>query len=610
MANSPTARTAATTLSAADAARQIRQYPAESSLMTVSASLVPYGTLPSPRQIRHHAREFYGFVHFTINTFTDKEWGFGDESPALFDPSDFDAAQIVGAAADAGMAGLILTCKHHDGFCLWPTATTTHSVKSSPFRDGNGDVVREISDACREAGIAFGVYLSPWDRNNPLYGTPDYVTEIYRPQLRELLTNYGPLFEVWFDGANGGDGYYGGARETRKIDPSTYYRWDETWEIVRELQPDAVMFSDAGPDVRWIGNENGIAGDPCWSTLILGNTVPGVADRDQLNRGDRNGDTWLIPECDVSIRPGWFWHASEEDRVRSGKNLVDLYFQSVGRSATFLLNLTPDRRGRVPHQDIASLRTLKSHLSATFARNLAHDATIEPAPKEGLHTVRTVTLTLPSPITANVLQLREDLRFGQRVDSWALDAWQNDTWETLLTAEAIGAQRLVRFAVVTAARFRLRITGSPVDQPALSEIALFFEPELTEVLSVSSAEVTAVPPAAVTQPDDTTLLLDLSAVPSLITPSLITALRYTPNTTDGHLVDQYTVSVSADGSLWEEILRGEFSNMQNNPIPQTLTLPAGSVPRFVRFQALRFASGNRLVVGDVSALSSPHPPSS
>ncbi|MBI3986387.1 MAG: alpha-L-fucosidase, partial [Lentisphaerae bacterium] len=219
---------------------------------------LPYGPFPSERQLGWHGLEFYGFLHFTVNTFTGKEWGYGDESPAVFAPTAFDADQIVAGAAAGGMAGLILTCKHHDGFCLWPSRFTEHSVKHSPWRDGRGDVVREISDACRRHGLQFGVYLSPWDRNHPDYGRPDYI-RYYRNQLRELLTGYGPLFEVWFDGANGGDGFYGGARETRTIDRRAYYDWATTWELVRELQPQACLFSDAGPDVRWVGNEQGIA---------------------------------------------------------------------------------------------------------------------------------------------------------------------------------------------------------------------------------------------------------------------------------------------------------------------------------------------------------------
>ena len=276
----------------------------------------PYGPVPSARQLRWHELEFYGFLHFTVNTFTDKEWGYGDESPAVFNPTDFDADQIVGAAKAAGMKGLILTAKHHDGFCLWPSKLTEHSVKNSPWRDGKGDVVREIADACRRHGLTFGVYLSPWDRNHADYGRPDYL-DYYRNQLRELMTGYGPLFEVWFDGANGGDGYYGGAREKRTIDRRTYYDWENTRQIVRDLQPDAVMFSDAGPDVRWVGNENGIAGDPCWATLNRDDFAPGEADEARLNPGDRPGTHWLPAECDVSIRPGWFYHASEDAKVKT-----------------------------------------------------------------------------------------------------------------------------------------------------------------------------------------------------------------------------------------------------------------------------------------------------
>lgn len=442
--------------------------------------LMPFGAVPTSRQLRHHERGFYGFLHFSINTFTDKEWGYGDESPALFDPTDFDAGSIARVAREAGMAGLILTCKHHDGFCLWPTGTTAHSVARSPFRGGKGDVVGEIARACREQGIEFGVYLSPWDRNHPLYGTPEYVTRVYRPQLRELLTNYGPLFEIWFDGANGGDGYYGGARETRRIDARTYYGWPETWAMVRELQPNAVMFSDAGPDVRWVGNEDGIAGDPCWATMHPGDTAPGHADSAQLNRGDRAGETWLIPECDVSIRPGWFWHESETAQVRSAKNLTDLYFQSVGRGANLLLNLPPDRRGRIPDADVAALQGFRAHLDSTFSRNLADDAIAAPAAVGGLYTVIVTTLTLPEPRAVNVVRLREELPLGQRVDAWELDAWDQGEWRRVAGAQSIGAARLMRFPSITTDRFRLRVTEAAGTPPALSEIALFFEPPLAD----------------------------------------------------------------------------------------------------------------------------------
>ena len=257
-------------------------------ILPAAAPPEPYGPVPSPRQLRWHDVECYGFLHFSINTFTDKEWGYGDESPAQFNPTAFDADQIAGTAKEAGLRGLVLTCKHHDGFCLWPSQYTEHSVKHSPWKDGKGDVVREISDACRRHGLKFGVYLSPWDRNHKDYARPEYLT-YYRNQLRELLTNYGPIFEMWFDGANGGDGYYGGARERRNIDNRTYYDWDNTWKIVRELQPDACMFSDAGPDVRWVGNESGFAGQTCWATFTRASVWPGHADPQGTEPGRPGG---------------------------------------------------------------------------------------------------------------------------------------------------------------------------------------------------------------------------------------------------------------------------------------------------------------------------------
>jgi alpha-L-fucosidase len=457
----------------------------------------PYGPVPSPRQLRWHELELYGFLHFTVNTFTDKEWGYGDESPGIFDPTAFDADQIVGAAMAAGMKGLILTAKHHDGFCLWPSKLTEHSVKNSAWRGGKGDVVREIADACRRHGLAFGIYLSPWDRNHPEYGRPAYL-DYYRGQLRELMTGYGPLFEVWFDGANGGDGYYGGARERRTIDRRTYYDWENTRQIVRDLQPDAMMFSDAGPDVRWVGNEKGVAGDPSWATLDRDDFAPGEADEARLNRGDRPGTHWLPAECDVSIRPGWFYHAAEDDEVKSPRELLGLYYASVGRGASFLLNVPPDRRGRVHENDERSLRGFRRLLDATFGTDLARGARATASNVRGGDTrfaaanvldgkrdtywatddaVATpeLVLDLGRPTTFNVVDLREHLPLGQRVEDWALDAWGDGVWREIAKGTAIGSRRLWRGEDVTTTRVRLRITKAPVC-PAISEVALHLEP--------------------------------------------------------------------------------------------------------------------------------------
>jgi alpha-L-fucosidase len=395
------------------------------------------------------------------------------------------------------MRGLILTAKHHDGFCLWPSKLTEHSVKNSPWRGGKGDVVREIGDACRRHGLAFGVYLSPWDRNHPEYGRPAYL-DYYRGQLRELMTGYGPLFEVWFDGANGGDGYYGGAREKRTIDRRTYYDWESTRQIVRDLQPDAVMFSDAGPDVRWVGNEKGVAGDPSWATLNRDDFAPGEADEARLNRGDRPGTHWLPAECDVSIRPGWFYHAAEDASVRTPLDLLDLYYQSVGRGASFLLNVPPDRRGRVHENDERSLRAFRQLLDATFTTDLAHGARASASNLRGGDArfaaanvldgkrdtywttddaVRTpeLVLDLGRPETFNVVSLREHLPLGQRVEGWALDAWGDGAWREIAEGTSIGNRRLWRGEDVTTTRVRLRVTKAPVC-PAIAELALHLEP--------------------------------------------------------------------------------------------------------------------------------------
>ncbi len=440
--------------------------------------------------------EFYGFVHFTVNTFTDKEWGYGDESESVFNPTAFDADQIAATAKEAGMTGLILTAKHHDGFCLWPSAYTEHSVKNSPWRHGKGDVVKELSTACRRHGLRFGVYLSPWDRNHKDYARPEYIS-YYRNQLRELLTQYGEIFTVWFDGANGGDGYYGGARETRRIDARTYYDWENTRRLVRELRPMAVMFSDAGPDFRWVGNENGIAGDPCWATLNGAGRYPGGSS-EGLNSGERPGTDWIPAECDVSIRPGWFYHAKEDGRVKTPAQLLDIYYKSVGRGACLNLNSPPDRRGRIHENDVRALREFRRILQATFATNLARGAQLVPSNVRGgaknyradnlldgrpatfwttddAVTTPELVLRLRQPTTFNVVSLREYLPLGQRIEAFAVDQWQDGKWVEFAKGTSIGNHRLLRVQPVTTDRVRLRITQAPVC-PALSEFGLFAEP--------------------------------------------------------------------------------------------------------------------------------------
>src|SRR5579862_1656649 len=280
----------------------------------------PVPPLPSPRQLAWHRMERYCFAHFGPNTFTGKEWGTGKEATDIFNPKHLDCRQWVHTFKDAGFSGVIITAKHHDGFCLWPSKLSTHTVAQSPWKNGKGDVLKELSQACKAEDMKFGVYLSPWDRNHPTYGTPEY-NETFKAMLKEVLTHYGPVFEVWFDGANGE-----GPNGKRQV-----YDWPGFIQVVRQCQPNAVIFSDAGPDIRWVGNEEGYAGETNWCTIDKGKFSPGHADQHVLNVGDENGPDWVPAECDVSIRPGWFWRESENTKIKSVQKLMDIWYGSVGR---------------------------------------------------------------------------------------------------------------------------------------------------------------------------------------------------------------------------------------------------------------------------------------
>ncbi len=438
----------------------------------------PIGPVPSLRQLAWHAMEFYGFIHFTVNTFTDKEWGYGDESPAIFAPTSLDAKQWAQVAKMAGMKGLILTAKHHDGFCLWPSRYTDHCVRNSPWKDGKGDVVRELANACEDVGIKFGIYLSPWDRHQCTYGRREYLA-YYRWQLMELLTQYGELFEVWFDGANGGDGFYGGARETRTIDKRSYYDWENTWQLVRDLQPNAVMFSDVGPDVRWVGNEKGVATETSWCMLDAKGAgwVPGDVNADLLPVGHERGGEWVPAETDVSIRPGWFYHASEDDKVRTPANLEEIYYSSVGRNTSLLLNLPPDRRGLIHERDVEALSGFRSILDRTFAKDLAQGATIASlqtrggdeaySPRNLLKADKsyfatddevksaTIELAFPRSVRFDRILLQEQIELGQRVKAFRIEAAIGGNWREIARGTTIGAKRIICVPATDAERLRL-----------------------------------------------------------------------------------------------------------------------------------------------------------
>ena len=457
--------------------------------------IAPNDVVPSENQIAYQKMELIGFVHFTINTFTDKEWGYGDESPTLFNPTQMDVEQWVQTAKAGGMKQLILTAKHHDGFCLWPSQYTEHSVKNSPYKNGEGDVVREFVEACRKHGLKVGLYLSPWDRNHPDYGKPEYIN-YYRNQLRELLTQYGEINEIWFDGANGGDGYYGGANETRKIDRKTYYDWPNTFALVKELQPNIKIFSDAGPDIHWIGNEKGFAGENFWSTITQDSlTIGGAGQEYYLNNGDPAGTDWILGQCDVSIRPGWFYHEAEDDRVKSPQELLDIYYKSVGRNAVLLINIPPDRRGLIHENDVASLTAFKQILEGTFAVNLAKEATVTANNFRGEHekfspknvldgTLETywatdhgvfpaeLTLKLPEATEFDRILLQEPIAFGQRIAKFKIDVKNGMGWKTVYEGGTIGYKRLVRIPKTKTEHVRLTLLSAN-NTVAISNFALY-----------------------------------------------------------------------------------------------------------------------------------------
>ncbi len=460
----------------------------------------PIGPLPSDRQLKWQELEYYGFIHFNMNTFTDLEWGTGGEAVDTFNPVQLDTDQWARIAKEAGMKGLILTAKHHDGFCLWPTKTTAHSVKSSAWRNGQGDVLRDLRNSCDKYGLKLGLYLSPWDRNNEHYGTDTYVS-IFHEQLRELLTEYGELFEIWFDGANGGFGYYGGANETRKIDNKTYYQWDKTTEMVREFQPEAVIFSDGGPDVRWVGTEEGWAGETNWSTMRKDEIYPGWPKYIELRYGHEDGTHWLPAEVNTSIRPGWYYHPREDHQVKSKSRLVQTYYESIGRNGNFLLNIPVDHRGLIHEADSAAMMQLSQQIKLDFKEDLIYKATLSASNERGNNygvdrlkdrekasywataeevNSAEIEIKFDAPEELNRLVLREYIPLGQRVQAFSFLAKnEQGIWDTLVQQTTIGNKRILSFKNTSSSHFKLIVSQSK-GSIVLSEIALYLAPILLE----------------------------------------------------------------------------------------------------------------------------------
>lgn len=443
--------------------------------------------VPHPRQLEWQNLEMTAFIHFTINTFTDKEWGSGDESPELFNPPSLDTDQWVRVLSEAGMKMVIITAKHHDGFCLWPTKTTSHSVASSPWQEGGGDVIRQLKDACDKYGMRFGIYLSPWDRNAKCYGDSPSYNRFFMDQLTELLTWYGEVDEVWFDGANG-EGADGRRQE---------YDWQAYYDLIRKLQPDAVT-AVMGEDVRWVGTESGYGRETEWSVTALapGGTPASRAINESLalsptsdDLGSSNllrkagGVYWYPAEVDVSIRPGWFWHASQDSLVKSVDELAEIYLSSVGRNAVLLLNVPPDNRGLITDNDIRSLNGLKKWIDDLYSNDLLNgarpygsgasaaiddDNTTSWSPQRD----RVASFVPAIAATFNIAMLQEDISQGQRVEKFIIEALTDDHWDTIATGTTIGYKRLIRFPEVKADEIRLTIVSARAT-PHISTFALY-----------------------------------------------------------------------------------------------------------------------------------------
>ena len=535
--------------------------------------------VPTPQQYAWQQMELTAFFHFGINTFTGREWGDGKEDPALFNPSELDAEQWVKSLKNAGFKMVILTAKHHDGFCLWPTATTKHSVASSPWKNGQGDVVKELRKACDKYDMKFGVYLSPWDRNAECYGDSPRYNEFFVRQLTELLTNYGEVHEVWFDGANGE-----GPNGKKQI-----YDWDAFYKTIQRLQPKAVM-AIMGDDVRWVGNEKGIGRETEWTATVL---TPGIYTRSQENnkrlgvfgKAEDLGSRkilekatelfWYPSEVDVSIRPGWFYHAEEDGKVKSLKHLSDIYFQSVGYNSVLLLNIPPDRRGLIHEADIKRLKEFADYRQQTFADNRVKNGRKYWSTTSGGEAV----YALKSKSEINLVMLQEDITKGQRVEAFTVEALTDNGWKEVGKGTTIGYKRMLRFPAVNANKLRVRIDECRLTA-YVSQVAAYYAEPLQE--ETTKEDWNNLPRSGWKQVAASPLTIDLGKTVTL------SSFTYAPSKAEAKptMAFRYQFFVSMDGKSWKEVpASGEFSNIMHNPLPQTVAFSQKVQARFIKLEA-------------------------
>lgn len=583
----------------------------------------PILPVPEPKQVEWQQMETYAFIHFGLNTFNDREWGYGDTDPKTFNPTNLDCEQWAQTLVKAGMKGVILTAKHHDGFCLWPFEGTDYSVKNSPWKNGQGNVVKELSEACKKYGLKFAVYLSPWDRHQANYGTPEYLPYFYA-QLHDLLTNYGPVFEVWFDGANGGDGWYGGAKDIRTIDRKNYYNYPRIYEMLDSIQPQAIIFSDGGPGCRWVGNEKGFAGATNWSFLRKGEVHPGYDKSYELQYGHPDGNQWVPAECDVSIRPGWFYHPEEDDRVKSPDQLVDLYYRSVGHNATLLLNFPVDRRGLIHPVDSANAvrfhemiqQQLKTNLVAgmipkvsnerggDFVASALTDDNFDTywATEDGV-TTADIEFSFDTPTRMNRMMLQEYIPLGQRVKAFVVEYLDKDTWLPVKLNEettTIGYKRLLRFETVETKGIRIRITDArgPL---CLSNVGVYDAGNVSDSFVEKVEDIESVPyllpdikaeeaaKASDKQAQTTCFVEGDRLLIDLQEERLVSSLHFLPEQGEPNkgLIANYEIRVGVSKDAVNQLVKsGEFSNIQNNPVMQSVFFTPVKA-RYIELKATR-----------------------
>lgn len=583
----------------------------------------PILPVPEPKQVEWQQMETYAFIHFGLNTFNDREWGYGDTDPKTFNPTNLDCEQWAQTLVKAGMKGVILTAKHHDGFCLWPFEGTDYSVKNSPWKNGQGNVVKELSEACKKYGLKFAVYLSPWDRHQANYGTPEYLPYFYA-QLHDLLTNYGPVFEVWFDGANGGDGWYGGAKDIRTIDRKNYYNYPRIYEMLDSIQPQAIIFSDGGPGCRWVGNEKGFAGATNWSFLRKGEVHPGYDKNYELQYGHPDGNQWVPAECDVSIRPGWFYHPEEDDRVKSPDQLVDLYYRSVGHNATLLLNFPVDRRGLIHPVDSANAvrfhemiqQQLKTNLVAGMTPKVSNerggDFVVSAltddnfdtywATEDGV-TTADIEFSFDTPTRMNRMMLQEYIPLGQRVKAFVVEYLDKDIWLPVKLNEettTIGYKRLLRFETVETKGIRIRITDArgPL---CLSSVGVYDAGNVSDSFVEKVEDIESLPyllpdvkadeaaKASDKQAQTTCFVEGDRLLIELQEERLVSSLHFLPDQGEPNkgLIANYEIRVGVSKDAVNQLVKsGEFSNIQNNPVMQSVFFTPVKA-RYIELKATR-----------------------